>query len=146
MKTPEELAEEWISNNASIFTPMRVRDTFIAGYKAAQDQQKEEREELVSENKVALQTLSDQLADADKAMQDISSSATLNNWVGVRDRLPEENGDIVLVSDGDYCTVASYISEDKKFYYFHPCMQRITHWQPLPGLPQPLPSLPRGEK
>ena len=60
-------------------------------------------------------------------------------WTSVRDSLPEVDGDMVLVSDGDCCAVASYIREDKKFYYLHPTMHRITHWQPLP-------SLPRGEK
>lgn len=57
-------------------------------------------------------------------------------WTSVRDSLPEVDGDMVLVSDGDCCAVASYICEDKKFYYLHPTMHRITHWQPLPSLPR----------
>jgi hypothetical protein len=69
MKTPEEMAEVYI-NNLAIYEseyPL-ARSCFIAGYKAAQEQQEKEWGALVSKGRIAMQTLNDQLADADKVI------------------------------------------------------------------------------
>jgi ribosomal protein L11 methylase PrmA len=46
MKTPEELAEEWIRSNASYLMPMRIRDTFFAGYHSRDEEIAKLREEI----------------------------------------------------------------------------------------------------
>lgn len=46
IKTPEELVEEWIRSNASYLMPMRIRDTFIAGYHSRDEEIAKLREEI----------------------------------------------------------------------------------------------------
>ena len=46
MKTLEEMVEEWIRSNASYFMPMRIRDTFIAGYHSRDEEITKLKEEI----------------------------------------------------------------------------------------------------
>lgn len=164
MKTPEQLATEFmlsvdVAKTETLFTRhkkhdemvdivnshgnqrMRLQEGFFAGYQAAKDQQRKEWETLVSKGKIAMQTLNDQLADADKVipdtcehildmekMVDVSSSVTLNNWISVKDRLPEHNT-YVLVTDG------SEVHRSKVWEEFFD-MGPVTHWMPLPKPPE----------
>jgi ribosomal protein L11 methylase PrmA len=45
-KTPEELVEDWIRSHASYLMPMRIRDTFIAGYHSRDEEIAKLREEI----------------------------------------------------------------------------------------------------
>jgi|694.fasta_scaffold01277_13 ribosomal protein L11 methylase PrmA len=45
-KTPEELVEEWIRSNASYLMPMRIRDTFFAGYHSRDEEVAKLKEEI----------------------------------------------------------------------------------------------------
>lgn len=93
---------------------------FLAGYKAAQDQ----------------------LVDTSKVM-DVSSSATLNNWISVKDSLPpprrvvlyfhELHGPSVGHYNPDYSKPGyKWISEE----WVDNKTDRITHWMPLPKPPK----------
>jgi hypothetical protein len=68
MKTPEEMAEEYADSCVSdtYYTPLKAG--FVAGYKAAQDQQEKEYWALVSKGKVAMQTLNDELVGISKVI------------------------------------------------------------------------------
>lgn len=158
MKTPEKLAEEWLINNQSEL--MTNYDSFLAGYKTAQ----EHAHAALEEAEVRIQELQDQLADADKVMPDtcdhilnmekmvdVSSSATLNNWISVKDRLPEipENGysNRVLLLRADGFIVIGKLEKCVRFV--RPLQEALivetdngdpieefTHWQELPEPPK----------
>jgi hypothetical protein len=63
-------------------------------------------------------------------------SITKNDWISVNERLPEGDGQIVLASDGRGIVGATYFHLGKRFHFYHPHMESVTHWQPLPPLPQ----------
>lgn len=70
-----------------------------------------------------------------------------NEWIAVNDRLPQE-GDCseYLITDGEHCYVGHYRHDAKAWdsyvmgWIMHQCGGRwedvpITHWRPLPELP-----------
>jgi len=148
MKTPEELAVEFVyqEDTGSDTFAHGLRNGFLAGYQAAKDQQRKEWETLVSKGKIAMQTLNDQLADADKVipdtcehilhmekMVDVSSSVPLNNWISVKDRLPEDASDVLIVwADG--VSEACYF--DETWCRDGRRLLWVTHWMPLPAAPK----------
>ncbi len=164
-KTPKELAEEYAQFGKSdvpnsVFKSQKIAEQkfdFLAGYQAAKDQQRKEWETLVSKGKIAMQTLNDQLADADKVipdtcehilhmekMVDVSSSVTLNNWISVKDRLPEiknRMSEHVLILDEygkmsvePFEIVNNEIVVDWGEAGTRP-LSDFSHWQPLPKPP-----------
>lgn len=177
MKTPEELAEEYTKDwwgNLPEAEGMRksARENFLAGYQAAKDQYKDA---INTYNNVSKQMLEEairimtpaheiaeaQLADADKVMPvtceylldmekmvDVSSSATLNNWISVKDRLPEENQGWVtvyaantgwrwIVQPGFYNAktktwLSRFLADESNYATF----DLVSHWMPLPEPPK----------
>lgn len=119
-KTPEEMAEEWMTEEYGD-TSHWVRmgkdmsiDAFLAGYQAAKDEYKEAIDtyndvaKQMLEEAVRIMSPQDQLADADKVIAEDTCEHILymekmvdvnpsSGWISVKDRLPEE-GEIVMTS------------------------------------------------
>ena len=56
-------------------------------------------------------------------------------WVSVKERLPEQYKK-VLVSNGEYTWVSSYLDIIGLFYEFRPFACQPTHWMSLPDPPK----------
>ena len=63
--------------------------------------------------------------------------ADLNGWISVKDRLPEDDKE-VLAYDSEHkeIVIALYDSEYEEWDYGDWYEGAITHWQPLPELPE----------
>ena len=61
----------------------------------------------------------------------------LNGWISVKDRLPEDDKE-VLAYDSEHkeIVIAFYDSEYEEWTYDDWYDGEITHWQPLPELPE----------
>lgn len=66
-----------------------------------------------------------------------AKSTRLNGWISVKDRLPEEYKE-VLAYDSEHkeIVIAFYDSESEEWTYGNWYDGEITHWQPLPELPE----------
>ena len=126
MKTPEEMAEEYLDQDKVACDAINhdaedlVKDAFLAGYQAAKDQ----------------------FADTGKVMP---------QWVSVKERMPEE-GQIVLTSceQGKMFLLRKVSEEflggtllwkyccgyDKDLVDGESYSYEITHWMPLPEAPK----------
>lgn len=165
-KTPEEMAQQYISTIADTHSVKTACEkAFIAGYqrKAIEELSSVQKEELivyaqaVDAYVAAYKTAQDQLADADKVMPDtcehildmskmvdVSSSATLNNWISVEDKSPEINQRVLLATNEKRSIVTGYRlpPAGKNEPWFHTDLglwcgtETVTHWQPLPEPPK----------
>ena len=83
----------------------------------------------------------DALAIADYLL---SNGVTVQEWISVEDRLPEDSNDgfadAVLVTDGFVQHMAYFVGGEWRFAESgeikEPMWYRITHWMPLPELPK----------
>ena len=83
----------------------------------------------------------DALAIADHL---ISNGVTVQEWISVDDRLPEDSNDgfadAVLVTDGFVQHMAYFVGGEWRFAESgeikEPMWYRITHWMPLPQPPK----------
>ena len=83
----------------------------------------------------------DALAIADHL---ISNGVTVQEWISVKDRLPEysndEFADAVLVTDGFLQHIAYFVGGEWRFAESgeikEPMWYRVTHWMPLPHPPK----------
>lgn len=66
-----------------------------------------------------------------------SKSTPLNSWISVKDRLPED-GNIVLayISKNRVIITAAYYADREEWLTCDFRCLPITHWQPLPELPE----------
>ena len=165
MKTPEELAEE-LDRQAVLYVSLKARndvsyyvgmDCYKAGYQAAQEQQEKEWGALVSKGRIAMQTLNDQFADADKVMNfpenpddcdhildmekmvDVNSSNNSNGWISVKDRLPEWDDEAmsVLISGNSWHDYdVAYFGPTTWHDKYDDVVEGVTHWMPLPKPPE----------
>ena len=79
----------------------------------------------------------DALAIADHL---VSNGVTVQEWISVKDRLPEDSNDgfadAVLVTDGFVQHMAYFVGGEWRFAESgeikEPMWYRITHWMPLP--------------
>ena len=61
----------------------------------------------------------------------------LNGWIPVSDRLPEEGGEDYLVIINGIISIGLFRSDHNKFHSeIHNDFDKVTHWQPLPKLPE----------
>ena len=71
-----------------------------------------------------------------------TKSTSLNGWISVKDRLPEDDKDVLVYDSGSKeIIMASYNSDYDEWstpydYYYDLDNDKITHWQPLPELPE----------
>ncbi len=68
-------------------------------------------------------------------------SVTPDGWISCSDRMPEETGDIIVVSDGIVMSGISYSRRDGFYitaleYDDDEPIGGVTHWMPLPEPPQ----------
>ena len=81
---------------------------------------------------------------ADDVMEIITHGVTVQEWISVKDRLPEYSNDgfadAVLVTDGFVQHMAYFVGGEWRFAESgeikEPMWYRITHWMPLPELPK----------
>lgn len=81
---------------------------------------------------------------ADDVMDIISNGVTVQEWISVDDRLPEDSNDgfadAVLVTDGFVQHMAYFVGGEWRFAESgeikEPMWYRITHWMPLPNPPE----------
>ena len=74
----------------------------------------------------------------------VSNGVTVQEWISVDDRLPEDSndgfGDAVLVRDGFVQHMAYFVGGEWRFAESgeikEPMWYRITHWMPLPLEPE----------
>ena len=74
----------------------------------------------------------------------ISNGVTVQEWISVKDRLPEDSNDgfadAVLVTDGFVQHMAYFVGGEWRFAESgeikEPMWYRITHWMPLPNPPK----------
>lgn len=143
MKTPEELAEERVEklweDSGTEFERICCHQDFLAGYQAA----KEHAHAALEEAEAEIDRLQTKLSDAGilttehliDASKMVSSSATLNNWISVKNRLPKDGTSVLVTRGGPGCTTATYF-EKSGFYNGHLEDVVITHWMPLPKPPE----------
>ncbi|HBE3558440.1 TPA: DUF551 domain-containing protein [Escherichia coli] len=70
-----------------------------------------------------------------------NSPATPDGWISCSERMPEETGDIIVVSDGIVMSGISYSRRDGFYmaaleYDDDEPIDGVTHWMPLPEPPQ----------
>lgn len=120
MKTPEQMAVEWLKEeygDTSNWTYMGQEmslDAFYAGYQAAV-------------NSPEKPDSCEHILDMEK-MVDVNPSS---GWISVKDRLPEDGVEVLVVSDGE--TGASW-HEAGEFGWA--IGGTVTHWAPLPKPPE----------
>ena len=74
----------------------------------------------------------------------IANGVTVQEWISVKDRLPEDSNDgfadAVLVTDGFVQHMAYFVGGEWRFAESgeikEPMWDRITHWMPLPQPPK----------
>jgi hypothetical protein len=119
-KTLEELAEEY-TNQFSWNDPREedAQDAFVAGYKAAKEE------------------------DTCEHILDMSKMVDVNGWISVKDRLPEKEGEYLAfgysASDAARWIVVMYDPKDECWYELSSdwdWTDDVTHWQELPKPPK----------
>ena len=98
--------------------------------------------ELFYENNVICDQKIEGLAD--DVMEIITHGVTVQEWISVKDRLPEDSNDgfadAVIVTDGFVQHMAYFIGGEWRFAESgeikEPMWYRITHWMPLPNPPK----------
>ena len=69
----------------------------------------------------------------------IANGVTVNEWISVKDRLPEESGDYLALTDGGFIERLSYSERHNAFnaddrLMNAECAIPCTHWMPLPSV------------
>lgn len=68
------------------------------------------------------------------------SDRAMSEWISVKKRLPEESGYYLVFMAYGRMDVMSYIETNKCFLgYCGYAMKNVTHWMPLPELPETAP-------
>ena len=69
----------------------------------------------------------------------IENAPTVCEWISVKDRLPEEDKE-VLAYNGAYVFIAAYTTNPTKYWYTisRSAMRTVTYWMPIPEPPEEL--------
>jgi hypothetical protein len=141
MKTPEELAEEYVhawwgprEDNMTLAT----RQSFMAGYQAAKDQFADTSKVM---NSPEDPDSCEHILDMEK-MVDVNPSS---EWISVKDRLPEINNrmseDVLILDEYGQMSVKPFEIVNNKIVVdwgeagTRP-LSNFTHWMPLPAAPK----------
>jgi len=148
MKTPEQMAEEYVAHNRSYpYDPFNAQDrymrnSYLVGYEAcAKDihwHWKEEWKDLYK--RIEESSLPAMDAMEGRYLYKVKElKAAIPCWISVKDRLPEDGDDLSIMLvwrniEHDYDTVRwryqqgwDCVIQDKS---------TITHWMPLPAAPK----------
>ncbi|EOK1667252.1 DUF551 domain-containing protein [Escherichia coli] len=100
----------------------------------------EEAEELA---RIALASLEAEPVSQTYKLNELSGNypVTPDGWISCSERMPEETGDIIVVSDGIVMSGISYSRRDGFYiaaleYDDDEPIDGVTHWMPLPEPPQ----------
>ena len=70
----------------------------------------------------------------------IAHGATVQEWISVKDRLPEESGMYIVTANDGHAQRVSFVLWQKKNRTWNltgaRSYWRVTHWQPLPQPPE----------
>ena len=83
-----------------------------------------------------------ELVDPTEAVADylLDSGVTVQEWISVKDRLPEPWEQVLIYSRHDFCESAFYIGVPGKWCstWNHEMLDAdsVTHWMPLPAQPK----------
>lgn len=77
---------------------------------------------------------------ADDVMDIIANGVTVQEWISVDDRLPEEKANCIVYyqhayCDNDGCWAIGICFYDGEKFQLNPAY-KVTHWMPLPELPK----------
>ena len=68
----------------------------------------------------------------------------MSKWISVKDRMPEPFKDVLVCIDWSrirkekrIVTVSYYLGDDEGYFFEEDTDGRVTHWMPLPELPEP---------
>ncbi|MBY5122751.1 DUF551 domain-containing protein [Escherichia coli] len=100
----------------------------------------EEAEELA---RIALASLESEPVSQTYKLNELSGNSPVipDGWISCSERMPEETGDIIVVSDGIVMSGISYSRRDGFYiaaleYDDDEPIGGVTHWMPLPEPPQ----------
>lgn len=150
VKTPKQMAEEWSETQFReqdfIGAKLGTERAFLAGYEAAELKAKMEfaakydhrsplqviaAEYVKRRGTIGPLALLEENRFIDGYEAGINSSKKLDSWISVKDRLPEDAVEVLVVSDGE--TGASW-HEAGEFGWA--IGGTVTHWAPLPKPPE----------
>lgn len=83
-----------------------------------------------------------ELADPTEAVADylLDSGVTVQEWISVKDRLPEESGMYIVTANDGHAHRVSFVQWQKKNRMWNltgaRSYWRVTHWQPMPQPPK----------
>jgi hypothetical protein len=146
MKTPEEMAFDYGEKFDGVeISKNDINIAWYEGYETAQ----EHAHAALEEAEAKIQELQDQLADADKVMPDtcdhildMGKMVDVHGWISVKDRLPEQDMQILAWSGGlgdipPFCTGGYELWNWSIKFSPNDCrLTGITHWMPLPEPPK----------
>lgn len=153
MKTKAKLRQSYLESQklTDVRIMLKVADAFNAGYEAAMGQLQPQpfhngpdvyiidANNLLPKPMVLTIAERDQFADASKVM---NSSKISNSWISVKDQLPESIADVLVLNKEKELCVGYYRSSDNDWNMYNPCcsfhmqLHNVTHWMPLPKLPE----------
>lgn len=91
-------------------------------------------------NEITIDTARSALFHMDKIESELAALRERTRWISVQERLPEQEDEVITLSDGDYPEISIFY--DGKFTFrdfgISSEIQQVTHWQ----LRQPLPAGP----
>ena len=83
-----------------------------------------------------------ELADPTEAVADylLDSGVTVQEWISVKDGLPEESGMYIVTANDGHAQRVSFVQWQKKNRMWNltgaRSYWRVTHWQPMPQPPK----------
>ena len=135
------MAEEYINHVLESQCDCSYRIAFLAGYQAAKDQVANVSKAMPKWNSV--DTVGD-LINRSAIQHTLAAleKKPAQQWISVKDRLPEDISDVLILSKEKESCVGYYRSSDNDWNMYNPCcsfhmeLHGVTHWMPLPAAPK----------
>lgn len=136
-KTPEELAEESAHISCKELGDYRtfdfLRNTWLAGYEAARQQTYETAYQIGYD------------IGYKEGLDDLENEIARPKWISVKEKLPNSNDCVLVISnDSAHIVAAYYNAESKEWSQYYNCckywgeLNFVTHWMRLPEPPKDL--------